>query len=74
MKNSDTFYRIRIVLLTWLKLPILIHLDPLHHFLDPLHHFLDPCFLLVLLVNITNIEVYSPIICGINIFSVNLHT
>ena len=35
MKNSDTFYRIRIVLLTWLKLPILIHLDPSRDFLDP---------------------------------------
>ena len=41
MKNSDTFYRIRIVLLTWLILPILIQLDPSMNFLDPLCQFLD---------------------------------
>ena len=42
MKNSDTFYRIRIVLLTSFKLPILIQLDPSRDFFGPLNDFFGP--------------------------------
>ena len=59
---------------SWLKLPILILLDPSMIFWTLCIIFWTTVFQLVLLVNITNIEVYSPIVCGINIFSVNLHT
>ena len=54
MKNSDTFYRIRIVLLTWLKLPILIQLYPSRDFLYPLSQFLYPYIFVALLSKVSN--------------------
>ena len=80
-KGTTLFYKKKtadvtsaVILYSWLKLPILIHLDPSMIFWTLCIIFWTPVFQLVLLVNITNIEVYSPIACGINIFSVNLNT
>ena len=41
MKNSDTFYRIRIVLLAWVQYSILIQLYPSRVFCTPVFRLLS---------------------------------